>query len=170
VIGPESLKAYFDAIPAAGWSLLSSIVGVLGTLGAVLVTHWLGRNKATREKVWEKKVEVYSSLLEMLRGILRDCEGRLEDFQQYGQYAYTRKDDAPKDGPARPEFWQAVELVSRHSLLLSRDFNALWGTLVARVEGIEDADIPPDWDLALSQAISAALPELRRQAEREVRR
>ncbi|MER0242401.1 hypothetical protein AAHZ94_10270 [Streptomyces sp. HSW2009] len=153
---------------AALAATVTAVVGVLGTLFAPLVTHWVARRQRADEartedqrRHHEERRAAYTAMNRASRNfhtLLKDALHRLRDGV-YGDDERSQVEEARRD--YRDRYAEAQMIVPETVLAASRELNAVLAGADAAVKRIDRGLAPPgeDPDQVLL-ALKAAEPKL----------
>lgn len=156
-----------DGLPWA--QIVTGLFTLAGGAGGAVATYLTTRNKHRHEKTWERRVEFYSHVVVSLTRAVQIGEGISEAYQEDAE----RADADPYVQSRIQELWghyhAAWAKLDENYLLASDAFIAAMTKLREAMDSIDADDIPPERHQAAMEAIRSRLPEIARQATREVR-
>jgi hypothetical protein len=147
-----------------------AVITALAALGGVALANYLGRNKSVHDKIWEKKLDLYNSVISSIYYALTKFQAFQEARSEVAASAYG--DAALSE--TRDEAWKllhhAFDLTVRTRLLISADFRAIVGRAQRRFAKLGANPLPSEMDDLAYAILPGLLMELTNQAESELRR
>jgi len=150
-------------------ALLPTIGALAGVVVGAFLNYRLSYTRFSREKLWEKRLEVYSEILVELQRTEQISASVAEDLDREGERVWNDKGFQTHMARVADHLGKARNRFALNALVVSPTFRARFQQLEEDIESLSFKDLlPPEEYEQLTALLRAARPELDTLARKEV--